>query len=90
MGESVHFDIHERRVLGLPLKGDINDETAVALRKILDTFPLVKDVAECNFDPNITEHALIVMANAAAFRERCRMYHEQKAQPKPDQEAKEK
>jgi hypothetical protein len=79
--ELVEFDVQERRILGLPMSEEITGPEAVALRKIIDTFPLIKTVVECKFDPNISKMALSLMAFSAEFNNAVSKFHNKKVSP---------
>ena len=50
----VTFTTTEKRILGLPLQCELWTEAdAAALRKIIDTFPWILEVADYDFDPVI-------------------------------------
>jgi hypothetical protein len=72
---AIEFNIQERRVLELPLKGELKGPEVVALRKILDTFPLILDVAECRYDSAVVQHALVTMAQMLSFKKHVSDFH---------------
>lgn len=54
--EMVTFSATEKRILGLPQ--DFNENhlpEAIALRKVIDTFPFILEVAEHDFDKTISD-----------------------------------
>lgn len=83
----IEFTAHEKRVFELFGEKDFNSSEAKALRKIIDEFPMLKDVADCKFDPAISQMALVVMANIRSFQNMVIKYH---AKPAPDSASPEK
>lgn len=53
------FNLNERRVLGLPLSGNIDDTPEAAmLRKIMDAFSWMGIAIDCDFDPYVNSCCL--------------------------------
>ncbi len=61
--KEIQFTAHERRVLRLSQTEPQVGPEAEALRKIIDLFPWMLVVAECNFDPKVL--CLVVKVAAA-------------------------
>lgn len=63
--KEVLFSVHERRILGLPIKEKIYGKDAEALRKIIDVFPGMLIVADQGFDPLVKAAMINVWAASA-------------------------
>lgn len=65
----IKFSTYEKRVLELDQDFDEQDESTKILRKIIDTFPWMLEVAEYKFDPLIVNAAVIASAQIANAQE---------------------
>ena len=55
----VKFTVYEQRVFELGIKKEQKGPEAEALRKMIDNFPFLTIVAECKFDQNVANAALV-------------------------------
>jgi hypothetical protein len=75
----VNFSVTERRILELQQGLEaFKEPEAKALRKIIDAFPWLLDVAECDYDNNVNHYALAAYAAKLNLLSAIEAYHTKK------------
>ena len=69
------FTTFEKRVLDLPYGDKTEGPEAEALRKIVDAFPWIAYVAECNFDRSVADAGIFYAGAHANFEVAVGKYH---------------
>lgn len=82
----VEFSPYERRALGLPQSGTFTDKESEILRKIIDVYPWIVGVADCNYDAKVCVVSVQLHAAQVNYRNAVEEYRN-KAMEKPLAEA---
>lgn len=81
MSDEVKFTAHERMALRLPQSEPMRGREAELLRKIIDTAPIILNVAQCNFDPLVAAYGIRLQAAEFEFEAAVHAYHEKQSTP---------
>lgn len=84
------FNAYEKRVLGLygSPEEELSDQSAEALRNIIDAFPWMLSVADCNYDSKVAQASVAAHAGIMQLQMAVEDYHirEAASSPHPDQD----
>jgi hypothetical protein len=85
----VEFTVHERRVFELPTTGEMTGPEALALRRMLNEMPWLTTVADCRFDDNVRNAAIVFEGAMIQFRRAVEQHQAMQrmgaAEPQPPQ-----
>jgi hypothetical protein len=80
---TIEFSTHERAVFELGYRPILATPDAVALRKMIDTFPFLCRVAENRFDPGVAQAILVGAACNLQAEENIRAAEKKSKEQKP-------
>lgn len=73
--KKVEFTSYEKMVFGLYSETDFSTPEAHVLRKVLDIFPWITDVANCEFDQEVTKAGALVCLSRCEMVRAYNNYH---------------